>query len=102
MPLFHLVRTAKGNRWLLRAGLPDALSERLEALLGAEPVAADFFQVEPRTEKLAPLTAENADLLRPDFADLVPELAYGQPFMARVEGGAAVSVCRSPSARAGS
>ena len=42
------------------------------------------------------ITVANADLLGPAFADLVPELEYGQLFMARVEGGAAVSGCRSP------
>lgn len=130
MPPFHLVRTAEGNRWLLRAGLPDALSERLEALLRAEPVAADFerppanldairgalpeaaerdeewrgpvfafapdfFRVAPSTDGLVRITPENADLLRAGFTQLLPEVERVQPLMARVEGGAAVSVCLS-------
>jgi len=33
-PPFHLVRTAEGDRWLLRAGLPDELNRSLEAAAG--------------------------------------------------------------------
>jgi RimJ/RimL family protein N-acetyltransferase len=53
------------------------------------------------TEYLAPsrpvlaLTATNAERLRGDFEELIAELPAWQPFLAIVEEGRAVSVCRS-------
>ncbi len=41
------------------------------------------------------VTRANGELLRPAFADLIPELDWRQPCLAVVEGGAAVSVCFS-------
>lgn len=36
-PLFHLVRSVEGNRWLVGATLPPAARSTLEALAAAEP-----------------------------------------------------------------
>lgn len=45
--------------------------------------------------RLLTVTEENAELLRGGFEDFVDELPAWQPFVALVEGGRAVSVCRS-------
>lgn len=41
------------------------------------------------------ITKTNADLLRGGFEELIPELPDWQPFLAVVENGQAVSICRS-------
>jgi hypothetical protein len=50
--------------------------------------------VEP-SRPLHALTETNAEILRGGFEELVPELPAWQPFLALVEEGRAVSVCRS-------
>jgi RimJ/RimL family protein N-acetyltransferase len=52
--------------------------------------------VEPRPPAhVVRITHENAELLRFGFADLIAELTDYQPFLAVVQEGRAVSVCRS-------
>jgi RimJ/RimL family protein N-acetyltransferase len=52
-------------------------------------------------ERIAPpanvvrLSPENADLLKGDFAQMVPELNDGRPYLAVIEDSQAVSICRS-------
>jgi RimJ/RimL family protein N-acetyltransferase len=50
--------------------------------------------VEPSRPLLA-LTETNAEMLRGGFEELIPELRDWQPFLAVIERGQAVSVCRS-------
>jgi GNAT superfamily N-acetyltransferase len=47
-PIFHLVRTVTGNRWLLLAALPRERRAELEAALAAEPVVRDLAEMEGR------------------------------------------------------
>lgn len=78
--------------------------DRLRALLAAHAPVGGVWHGPAYRFPDAPLaapdgvtrvTAANAGCLRPHFADLVPELAWRQPCLAVVEGGAAVSVCFS-------
>jgi hypothetical protein len=49
----------------------------------------------PRSGTFVDVTEKNADVLRGSFEEFVEELAEWQPFVALLEGGRAVSVCRS-------
>ena len=125
-PRLFFGRTHAGNLWRLRADLPEALAEELEALCADEPSGAELFGA-PRhadvyvrllgahapvrgvwagpayrfeeypepSSPLLPVTQANAEVLRGGFEELVEELPTAQPFVAVVEDGRAVSVCRS-------
>lgn len=54
-----------------------------------------FAQYPEPSRPLLPVTDANAELLRGGFEDFIPELPTAQPFLAVIEGGRAVSVCRS-------
>lgn len=78
--------------------------DRIRALLGSHAPVTDAWHGPayhfPDTSLAPPagvvrVTAANGELLRPAFADLIPELDWRQPCLAVVEGGAAVSVCFS-------
>ncbi len=78
--------------------------DRIRALLGSHAPITDAWHGPAYHFPDAPLappagvvrvTAANGELLRPAFADLIPELDWRQPCLAVVEGGAAVSVCFS-------
>ena len=59
-------------------------------------IAYQFSQNETRSKRsLIRVTQENAGVLRGGFEKLLEELAAWQPFVALVEDGKAVSVCRS-------
>ena len=47
-PLFHLVRTTAGNRWLLSAALSEDQRAEIEEALVAEPVVGDLAEMEGR------------------------------------------------------
>jgi hypothetical protein len=47
-PLFHLVRTTAGNRWLLSAALSEDQRAEIEEALVAEPVVSDLAEMEGR------------------------------------------------------
>jgi RimJ/RimL family protein N-acetyltransferase len=49
----------------------------------------------PEARDAVPITLENRGLLQPYFAAWFDDVAYGQPFMALVRDGRAVSVCSS-------
>ena len=125
-PRLFFGRTRAGNLWRLRADLPEALAEELEALCADEPSGAELFGA-PRhadayvrllgahapvrgveagpayrfeeypepSRALLPVTQANAEILRGGFEEMVEELATAQPFVAVLEEGRAVSVCRS-------
>jgi RimJ/RimL family protein N-acetyltransferase len=125
-PRLFFGRTREGNLWRLRADLPEALVEELEALCAREPVGAEL-RGQPRhfegcvrlleahapvrkvwtgpayrfaeyfepSRPLVSLTEANAESLRGGFEELIEELPTWQPFVAIVEEGRAVSVCRS-------
>lgn len=54
-----------------------------------------FNEYEEPSSRLLTITEADAELLRGGFEDFVDELPTWQPFVALVEGGRAVSVCRS-------
>src|SRR5438874_4805205 len=57
-PLFHLVRTAAANRWLLSPGLSKERRAEIEEALAAEPVVGDLSEMEgrpPVLKRLRPL-----------------------------------------------
>jgi len=123
-PRLFFGRTRAGNLWRLRADLPEGLAEELEALCADEPSGAglsgaprhaDAFvrllgadaggvwagpayrfeeYPEPSRAVLA-VTQANAEVLSGGFEDWVDELRTAQPFVAVLEGGRAVSICRS-------
>jgi hypothetical protein len=125
-PRLFLGRTRRGNLWRVRADLPEALIEELEALCRDEPTgnelhspprhAAAYVRLleadapvreveagpayrfaeytEPERLPLA-LTERDAAVLHGGFEDLIAELPDWQPFLALMDGGRAVSVCRS-------
>ena len=49
----------------------------------------------PIAEETVIITDQNADLLRPYFADWLGDVGESQPFVALLQGGAAVSLCAS-------
>lgn len=123
-PRLFLGRTRAGNLWRFRADLPEALARELGALCADEPAGAGprdeprhaeayarvlgshagrveagpAYRFEKYTEPSRPLlavTEANAEVLRGGFEEFVGELPTAQPFVAVLEGGRAVSVCRS-------
>lgn len=119
-----LGRTRAGNVWRFRADLPEGLVAELEALcadepaeLGGEPRHAGayarlleahapvrrrwagptyrFTEYPEPSRPLLAVTEENAGCLRGGFEELLDELPARLPFVAALEEGRAVSVCRS-------
>lgn len=83
-------------------GVPLHLEAYVRLLDGHAPVRrtwagpAYYFAEDPEPSRpLLALTEADAELLREGFEELVEELPYAQPFVAVVEQGRAVSVCRS-------
>jgi hypothetical protein len=123
-PRLFFGRTRAGNLWRLRADLPAGLAEELGALCADEPAGGELSGV-PRhadayvrllgaqaggveagpayrfeeyaepSRALLPVTEANAEVLRGGFEGMVEELPFAQPFVALLEEGRAVSVCRS-------
>jgi RimJ/RimL family protein N-acetyltransferase len=58
-------------------------------------LAYTFTEYEPPSRRLLAVTEDNAEVLKGGFDKLVEELPTWQPFVALVEEGRAVSVCRS-------
>ena len=123
-PRLFLGRTRAGNLWRFRADLPEATVEELEALCADEPAGAGpreaprhaeayarilgsppggveagpayrFEKYPEPTHAILPVTESDAEVLRGGFEEFVEELPTAQPFVAVVEDGRAVSVCRS-------
>jgi hypothetical protein len=124
-PRLFLGRTQAGNVWRFSAALPESLTEELSALCADEPPGVDAsaprhveaymrclekhapvressrgpaYHIHEQLEPSRPVVRMNeadAALLRGKFEELVPELATWQPFLAIIENGRAVSVCRS-------
>jgi hypothetical protein len=124
-PRFFLGRTREGNLWRVRADLPETLIAELESLAADEPVgeleqpprhseaylrllashapttepwtgpAYHFTRYPQPTRPVLAVTSANADVLRGGFEKLMADVAVEQPFVAIVEAGLAVSVCRS-------
>lgn len=123
-PRLFFGRTRAGNLWRLRADLPEALAGELEALCADEPSGAELsgpprhadayvrllgaharavesgpayrFEEYPEPSRdLLTVTEANAEMLRGGFEELLEELPFAQPFVVVLEGGRAVSVCRS-------
>jgi len=86
---------------------PVCLSALRSALAAHAPIRGEFagpayqFPGEIRgTEtviggRVLAITEQNAELLRDNFADVIPELAFRQPCFVVVHGGTAVSMCFS-------
>lgn len=50
-PRFHMLRTARGNWWLLRHDLPAEVASELERVLAREPVVGDFERLPPDVDR---------------------------------------------------
>ncbi|MBB3126748.1 RimJ/RimL family protein N-acetyltransferase [Paenibacillus rhizosphaerae] len=124
-PRFFLGRTTEGrNVWRFRHDVPDQLVQQLESWCAEEAAVVDFqarpkhekdywnllqgeratmgpcFHIENETEhpstEVQRVTPENVkQLSRGGFEWLADEISYAQPCIAVLQGGRAVSVCRS-------
>lgn len=80
----------------LHAGEYARLLERHAPVRETEAGPAYYFaEYEEPSGRLLTVTESNAELLRGGFEDFADELPTWQPFVALVEGGRVVSVCRS-------
>ncbi|MDQ4123147.1 MAG: GNAT family N-acetyltransferase [Acidobacteriota bacterium] len=58
-------------------------------------LAYQFTEYATSSNDLLPVTENNAEVLQGKFEELIPDVSLEQPFVARIEGNRAVSVCRS-------
>ncbi|OZB99150.1 GNAT family N-acetyltransferase [Paenibacillus sp. XY044] len=124
-PRFFLGRTTEGKSvWRFRHDVPDQLMKQLESWCANESAAVDFLagpkhdqdylkllqakkvtmgpcfyiteEMQQPTVDVQRITPENVgQLARGGFEWLVDDFSYAQPGVAVVQGGRAVSVCRS-------
>ena len=64
-PLFHLVRTVEGNRWLLSAALTEAQRATLEVALRSEAVLPSLERLEDQPPAIEGAVARLLDLTEP-------------------------------------
>ena len=124
-PRLFIGRTRARNLWRFRADLPEGLVGELEALCADEPPGLEpgaprhaqsyvrlldahlpvrkqsagpayhFTEYPEPSRALLTVTEDTAECLRSGFEELLEEPPARPPFVAIVEGGRAVSVCRS-------
>jgi hypothetical protein len=70
-PLFHLVRTSGGNRWLIAATLEPAHRERLASILSVQPPIVDCAEAQAH--------APDLDAVRAELSERLPLLEYRGP-----------------------
>lgn len=121
-PRFFLGHTNEGSICRFRYDLPEYMVMQLKEVVATEPMVMDQWtisqfhdilqshapvervwhgpaycfsdRIEP-SKNVVRLSRENAELLKGEFAEMVPELDDLQPYFAVVEDSQAVSICRS-------
>ena len=98
-PCFHLVRTAGGNRWRVRADLPRALQSALDELLRDEPVVEAFEHEPAQLDALTRAIAQAGDAARTTYrgpAFAVPEVEAPRDVVRVTKDRAALLECHLP------
>jgi RimJ/RimL family protein N-acetyltransferase len=121
-PRFFIGRTAQGSQWRFRHDVDDSLRRELELVCSSEPTTGEplvsatyenilarvgpirgiwsgpaysFPDELPTAPRAVVISQTNRELLRPHLEAWLPDIETGQPLIACVIDGRAVSVCCS-------